>query len=119
MKELDLLPLQERRKIIRLSLLFKVVNGQVPAINPDDYIQLDTSRRRRVKPTALKDYVTLKSADKSARKNSRCLKLQIGRTEQFNNGYFPRSIIDWNNLSDDSTLATSVEAFKSSLQRRD
>ncbi len=85
MKELNLLPLQERRKIIRLTLLFKVVNGQVPAINPDDYIQLDTSRRRRAKPTALKDYVTLKSADKSARKNSRCFKLQIGRTEQFNN----------------------------------
>ena len=93
-KELNLLPLQEHRKIIRLSLLFKVINGQVLAINPDDYTELDTSWQRRAKATALKDYVTLKSADKSACNNSRCLKLQIGRTIQFNNGYFPRSIID-------------------------
>jgi len=34
----DLLSLQERRKHLRLVFLFKVVEGSVPAIPPEDYL---------------------------------------------------------------------------------
>ena len=36
--ELDLMTLQKLRKFLRLVLFYKVANGLVPVIDPDDYL---------------------------------------------------------------------------------
>ena len=45
MNDIELLTLQARKKAIRLALLYKVVNGLVPAINSNEYLTKQTSQR--------------------------------------------------------------------------
>jgi hypothetical protein len=47
LKDLELKPLQERRKHIRLTMFYKVVEGLVPAIASEDYLKEIRNKRKR------------------------------------------------------------------------
>ena len=50
LKELELKPPQERRKHIRLTMFYKVVEGLVPAIAPEDYLkEIRNTRKTKAK----------------------------------------------------------------------
>jgi len=53
----NLLSLQERRKDLRLVFLFKVVEGSVPAISPEDY-SIPQWPKHAVRVRTLNDHVT-------------------------------------------------------------
>ena len=115
LQDLNLETLQERRKQLRLVLFYKVVNGHVPAINPEDYLTKVTGRRR-AKPSIYKDCVVLKQFDRSVRKHNNCYQTTAGRTEQFRNSFFIRTVVDWNNLDETSISAETINKFKSALR---
>ena len=54
LKDLEFKPLQERRKYIRLTMFYIVVEGLVPAIAPEDYLKEIRNKRKR-KPNNTKD----------------------------------------------------------------
>ena len=115
MEELNLQSLKERRRTIRLVLLFKVVSGLVPAIDITQYLTPQRSRRR-VKPAIYKDYVVLNLIDKQVVNNSKCFKVPTGNTEQFNNSFFVRTVADWNQLDNNIVTSKTVTQFKQALQ---
>ena len=57
LQELDLPPLEERRRQLRLTMLTKIVQGSVPAIPPQNFLT-PSERRRRVQPTRFEGYIT-------------------------------------------------------------
>ena len=48
--------------------------------------------------------------------NSKNLTVIRGNTQQYNNSFFIRSIVDWNHLDEEADSAKSVEAFKTALE---
>ena len=46
LEELDLKPLHQRRKDLRLTFLYKIVEGLVPAVPSEDYLTPQRNKRR-------------------------------------------------------------------------
>ena len=87
-------PLAERRREQRLILLFKIVNDLV-AIPTDDIITFNNRPSRNT--------------------NNRQIKVLSTNTDIYKNSYFPKTIKDWNNLSDSAVHCKTVTAFKAAL----
>ena len=96
MDELGWKPLHERTREQRLTLLFKIVNDLV-AIPADQHIRYNnrTSRNR----------------------HSKQLKVESANTDIYKNSFFPRTIIDWNNLPQSAIDCDTVENFKRTISR--
>ena len=96
MDELGWKPLHERRREQRLTLLFKIVNDLV-AIPADQHIRYNnrTSRNR----------------------HSKQLKVESANSDIYKNSFFPRTIIDWNNLPQSAIDCDTVENFKRTISR--
>ena len=95
LKELNWQPLKDRRRDIRLALLFKIVKGKVAVeaegiLNPADSSDRGEHERkfRHLQPTI----------------------------DAVKYSFFPRTIKEWNNLPLASTEADSVPAFLASLR---
>jgi len=112
--EHNLLPLQERRKHLRLAFLFKVVEGSVPAIPPEDYL-IPQRPKRAVRVRTFKDHITSNIFDSQVTNNSRCFRVPPSKSEPYRHSFFVRTIIDWNQLEDDIVDAPSTEAFRECL----
>ena len=93
LQKLDLQPLWERRREARLTMLYKMINGLV-AIRPDDILVRNTRATR----------------NNLGYRQPRC------NTTIFQHSYFPRTIKDWNSISDSTKQASSIEIFKSKLK---
>ena len=50
-------------------------------------------------------------------RNRRNLRPYIGRTNSYLNSFFPRTVQDWNNLTENCKLAPSVKCFKSRMNK--
>ena len=55
LQELNLPPLQERRKQQRLTTLYNIVKGHIPAMPPENFLTPADRSRRRIHPTTFKD----------------------------------------------------------------
>ena len=97
--ELNLPPLQDRRKANRLTFLYKVVEGLVPAMQSHDYLT-PIRGKRLIKPKVYTDCVTSNIIDKQSTNNSKCFKTLQCTSEIYKYSFFPRTIIDWNHLDD-------------------
>ena len=55
LQELNLPPLEDRRKQ-QLTTLYKIIEGHIPAMPPENFLTpADRSSRRRIRPTTFKD----------------------------------------------------------------
>ena len=81
LNELRWEPLAERRKSLRLAMLFKIMNGMV-CIPADEYLKLNT-RTTRNNST-----------------NTQTLIPYNCRLDTYNDSFFPRTIEDWNKLQE-------------------
>ena len=95
LEELGWSTLQERRKNLRLTLLFKILNDHV-AVPPDEL-----------------NIIRYNSRTRSA--NSMKLRQITTSTDQYKHSFVPRTIINWNSLSNDAVGATNIQGFKSAL----
>ena len=99
MKNLGWETLQRKRKVNRLTMMYKIVNKHV-AIPPNDHISSNTRNSRTV--------VCSHSAQ---------LKVRSVEIENYRNSFFPKTIIEWNNLKKDLVDCQSVLSFKAAVQR--
>ena len=82
LQDLGLQSLEERRRQLQLTFLYKVVEGRVPAINVEHYLKSQRPKRT-VRAKQYTDFVTKNIVDKSVCNNSKCFKPIQARTENF------------------------------------
>lgn len=111
LKDLELPSLQTRRQQQRLIFYFKVVEGQIPALPPDDLITFQRPKRQ-IRATNYKDCVTKNIIDNQVRNNQRSVVVPPSKTEQYRNSLFVRTTIDWNHLEDSIVCVNKTEDFK-------
>ena len=96
LQELNLPPLQERRKQQRLTALYKIVKGQIPAMPPESFLMPADRNRRRIGPTTFKDCDSANTIARHKIHNSCGFKIPDSKTEQYKNSFFVRTVADWN-----------------------
>ena len=117
--ELNLPPLQDRRKANRLSFFFKMVEGLVPAMQSHDFFT-PVRGKRLIKSKQYTDCVTSNIIDKQSTNNSKCcFKTVQCKTEIHKNSFFPRTIIDWNHFDDNIVHAETVDSFMKAVHHWD
>ena len=116
LEQQNLPPLQERRKDLRLTLLFKVVEGLVPAVPPEDYLT-PARGKGKIKAKTFTDCETKNFMETVVIKNSRGFTVPQAKQECRKHSFFIRTAIDWNHLDDQVVTANSLESFKTQLQR--
>ena len=118
LKDLELKPLQERRKHIRLTMFYKAVEGLVPAIASEDYLK-ETRNKRKRKAKQYEVFETSNIIDRQTVSNSRAFDLIHCKTDIRKHSFFSKTILDWNHLEDSVVCAKTVEGFSSALQQVD
>ena len=96
LQELKLEPLEERRCVSRLAFLYKILNEHV-AVPPD---KLDL---------VLNDRPVRGTVTQQRFRVLRC------KSTEYQKSFAPRTITEWNSLSDAITSAASVSSFRSQL----
>jgi len=107
--------LSDRRKQMRLAFMFKVVEGSVPAISPTEYLT-PKRPRRAIRTRTFDNCVTDNILENQVTNNSKCFKVPISHRDPFKHSFFVQTVIDWNHLDEDCVTATSVEAFRASIE---
>ena len=95
MKELNWKPLHTRRREKRLALMFKIINNLV-AIPADNYISFNTREIRN--------------------RHSKQIKVKSPNIDRYKYSFFPRTIIDWNNLDQENVNCLTLDTFKAARQ---
>ena len=113
--DLELTPLEERRKHLRLNMFFKIVDRSIPALPPDNFLTPAPSNRRRIKPTHYEGFITNNILDRHVVNHSRGFVVPDAETDQFWNSFFVRTVTQWNGLNESAATAGSVSAFKLAL----
>ena len=99
LSDLELTSLQDRRKDQRLTMFYKVVEGLVPAIAPEEYLTRQR-QRRNIKVKTNSDFVTSNILERRETRNSKPYQVIDCKTELRKNSFFPRTLVDWNHLED-------------------
>ena len=94
-EDLNWKSLEDRRKIARLTMMYKLANGMVLVNTEDRLIPSDRIARNN---------------------NSKSYQIPSCRTEIRKESYFPKTIRDWNALPDNCVTAGNLETFKTHLQ---
>ncbi|KAK7095475.1 hypothetical protein V1264_006874 [Littorina saxatilis] len=115
LKDLELTTLQERRRQHRLTTLFKISAGQIPALPPENFLTPAKQTRRRVKPTQFSDYSSNNVIERQAINNSKGLTIPHCRTELFRHSFFVKTAQEWNHLSEEVIGCTSAKAFSTAV----
>ena len=118
LQDLDLPTLQERRCQQRLTFLYTVMKGHVPAINLEHYLKAQRSKRT-IRAKQFEDYIQKKIVENSICNNSQCFKTIPAGTDNFENSYFPRTVLDWTKLSESTVNADSVVTFRTIIAKKD
>ena len=115
--ELDLPTLKERRRHKRLGFLFNISKGMVPAIPANDFLK-PIRNKRKVKAKTFDSCVTQNIIKRHQNLHSNCYQLPEARTVQYKNSFFPRTISEWNELSEVVVSAPSIDVFKAKLSEQ-
>ncbi len=118
LKELDLPTLESRRKASRLCFLYKIIYNKLPSIKPETFL---TPRppKRRIKPTRYHNCDTLNILENQCSNNSRALKYLHCKTQQYNSSFFPSTIIQWNQLPEQTVNCETLTRFRTHLPKFD
>ena len=96
-KELEWDSLENRRRIARLQLLYKIINGEV-GIKADTYIQTNNRGGR------------------TTRGNSKRIQRVLIKKDVHKYSFFNRTAAEWNLLKEETVMSTSSTVFKQKLQ---
>jgi hypothetical protein len=117
LKKLDLPTLQDRRKQLRLCFFYKVVEGLVPAIPPQNFLVPQKSGRL-IRSNRDPGFVSNNIIDTYTRNNDRCYSIKPCKTDQFRNSFFYHTAVEWNALDNSVVHAESADSFKTLLTKR-
>ena len=117
LNSLQLPPLAERRKHLRLTLLYKISKGLVPSLQENSFLTKVQQNKRQIKPKLFKDYQAKNILTRQARQNNNCFQVIDATTPQRENSFFIRTVIEWNNLDQQTIDAKTPETFKKLLAK--
>ena len=112
---LEISPLQDRRRQLRLAYFYKVVEGLVPALPPEHFLTPIRTNKRPIRAKQFTDFVAKNIVVKHQTLNSRAYQTIQTKTTELENSFFPRTIVEWNQLSESTVRAPTIEAFKAHL----
>ena len=115
LKDLSLPSLHDRRRELRLSFLYKIIEGLVPAIPSAEYLT-PHKPGRKIRPKQRNDYESSNTIADHVRNNSRTFLVHRCRTEQLRQSFFVSTVRDWNQLDERIVGCASVESFKKLIQ---
>ena len=116
LNELKLPTLESRRKEKRLTFLYNIQTGKVPAIDKDIYLN-PIKQKRRIKAKTFSDCVTDNILTRHQNLNSKCFNLPKSNSNTYKHSFFPKTIAEWNELPEDIVTAPSATVFKNRLCR--
>ena len=116
LEKCNLPPLQERRRHLRLTLFYKVVEGLVPALPPEKFLQKQKPGRQ-IRTLLRPDEETSNPANNYARHNDRPYVVHPSITEELRHSFFPRTVVDWNRLENAVVHAGSVNSFRTLVSK--
>merc|ERR1711963_528554 len=90
---------------MRLTFLFKIAEGLVPAIPPDLYLT-PMRQKRHIKPRVFTDCETTNIVNKYVRNNTRPFIIPQSSTNTYTHSFFIRTIVEWNSLNNKLTKFT-------------
>ena len=114
LKELNIPTLQQRRKDDRLTFLYKISEGLIPAIPKENYLN-PIINKRKIRAKSFDNCVTTNFVNRRQTLNKDSYTVPDSNTEQYKNSFFPRTIPEWNELE---VSASTVEDFKRKIQAR-
>ena len=115
LQEQNLPSLEHRRKELRLTHMYKVVEGLIPGLPPENFLQPKKLGRSIRTSTRLRGYASKNVVERSVTNNDRPFQILHANSNQFKNSFFIRTVIDWNHLASSAVNAESPEAFRSAL----
>ena len=117
LREYQLPPLQERRKQQRLTTLYKIAEGHIPALSAKNYLTPFNANKRKIKAKTFPGFQTTNIVQKYTYNNSRGYIVPDSNTEQYHSSFFVKTIAEWNELAEEVVTASSVAAFAAALGR--
>ena len=114
LQSLELSSLENRRSSNRLIFMYKVVEGLVPAIPPNEFLK-PTRQKRQVKAKHFESCETKNILDRHISNNNRSFIVEHCKTEQLKHSFFVRTVVEWNHLDTETVRAETVESFKQAL----
>jgi hypothetical protein len=118
LKQLELPTLQERRQMARLTFFYKVTEGLVPAMPIDTYLT-PIRGKRQIRPKTFSDFTTVNLVERSAINHTKCFRPVQCNSDIYRHSFFPKTIIEWNNLDSSVVYAKSTDSFKRAIQKCD
>ena len=113
-QKINLTTLEERRKQQLLIFFYKVAEGQIPAMSSSDFITRNEGKRQ-IRPKKFDNCISTNIVTRQSRINSKSIKIPEAKSEQYNNSFFVRTAIDWNNLEDNIVQSKTTEDFKTAI----
>ena len=115
--KLQISPLETRQKSIRLTLMYKVVEGLIPAMPPKNFIKFQRPGRN-IKPKKDPNFTYSKSPmDNYVKNNDRCLEILNATSAQYKNSFFIKTASEWNALNNTVVHAKSPDIFKNLISK--
>ena len=82
LEEEDLIPLEERRRQLRLGFLYKIIEKKLPSMPPEEFITAQKPTRR-IRATRKDNFLMNNPIQKYERNNDRCLVIPRSNTLQW------------------------------------
>ena len=114
LSDLNLPPLEDRRRNIRLAYFYKVVEGGGTS-NTASEIPDKQKTRKKHSSKNFSDFNTINIVSRSVCNNSRGFTIPSCKTDQYKNSFFVKTTLDWNHLSDSFVKCDSVETIRSAI----
>ena len=112
-EDLELETLEERRLSLRLILMYKVVEGLVPALPTDNFVKL-ARPKKMIKAKHFEDYIVSNIVEKRTCNNTQGLQLPDYKKQQYQHSFFVDTVIHWNHLPNSVVHTNSLDRSKKS-----
>ena len=119
LKNFQLPSLEERRKQLRLIFLYKVVEGLVPAVPPQQFLKPKQNNKRQIRAKRFADCISNNIVAKSETCNSKAFEIPRSYTDQYKQSFFVSTLIDWNHLDNSIVSSSTIDSFKKKISLRD
>ena len=96
-----------------------MVEGLVPAMPPGNFFNPKSQNKKQIKATHFKDCVSSNIIEKSACNNSRPFVVPQSNYKQYRESFFVQTVIDWNQLDDQTVTSKSLSSFKRTIGKAD
>ena len=116
LNDLNLPTLESRRKEKRLTFLYNIQTGKVPAITKETYLN-PIRHKRRIKAKTFSDCVTNNFLTRHQNLNNNCFKLPESNSSAYRHSFFPKTIAEWNELPEAIVTDPSAAVFKNRLRQ--